>query len=372
MKSKLITIAVIGICALTACQPTEPQATPTISPVPAVTSSPDATPTQPIATDKSADDVWETLDKVAEAAQQYYEKYSNTVAFASQDGLLYEVPAQREVNVKDLLDITELSAEFADENVKILFIKPSDLKGYKDVKTNEDTELAIFTAYPAKDGFALSSYLTHGGILTWDEYNNLMQKYSSNRGNITRPNVSDSQRKEIEKAISESISPAEAVDIRHLAINDKYAFAVASPVNKSGFIKEYVLLKENNAWVVGLSGFESEPYYKLMITNQYPDFSLALIPKYNMYTHAKFIQSDFTNMLTAIYKADLMPEGTQPSFISGNDEFVYVEYEDKKFLICYDRESDNWQFFTIANNTEGEEIMSGFSKDAPYFIMKQA
>ncbi len=372
MKFKSIYIPVIiGMFALTACQPTEPQQTPPVSASPAVSARPQTTPTPPVTTDKSPDEVWDTLDKVAEAAQEYYDKYNSTVAFASQDGRLYEVPAKREVNVNDLLEVTGLTPEDADENIKILFIKPSDLKGYKDVKTNDDTELAIFTAYPTKEGYALSSYLTHGGLMSWDEFNDLTEKYSSNRGNINRPNKDDTQRKEIEKAIAESYSPAEAVDIRHLAVNDKYAFAVASPVNRFGFIKEYVLIKENNAWVVGLRGFESEPYYKLMITNQYPDFSLELIPKYNMSTHAKFIQTDFSNILAAMYSQQLLPEGTQPSFISGNDEFVYAEHEDKKFLLCYDREADNWQFFTIANNTEGEEIMSGFSKDAPYFIMKQ-
>ncbi len=321
------------------------------------------------------DDVWSMVTNVAEAAQYFYDTYSPTIVFVTQNGYLFNVPADSYVKTIDFLELTEMEEKYGDEDVLILYLKTEDLMQFDELDKEHISKdaFSLFAAYETHDGFAIASSSGKCGILTREKLSKLLKSYDVRHGDIVKLGKSNEKSEKIEKAIVDYLKLSSGVDVRFLSANDKYAFAVVSPKGSPDQIRQFVVVNNSGKWSVELSDFEELQNYKEIITESFADFTIALLPPYSMYYHNKYIQKDFTNIIEILKNTDVISEADgEVSFVSGNVDFAYLEFESgKKLLGNYLRAENTWDMNLVETYAEAEELMSSLSSDPPLFLIKQ-
>ncbi len=327
---------------------------------------------------KKLDEVWEMVRNVANASKVYYDEYSKTKIFVTQNGYFYDVLAQSYVQTSDLsnlAEITHIDKKYENESVLLLFLKPSDLANFEqlELETTESDKLQLFAAYETREGYALATAEKDVGILTREKLYYVLEKYNNNNGEIIRLDKESWHTKEIENAISIYLRNEELLDVRYLAKNNKYAFAVVSQKGAPQQIKQFVVLDEDGKWTVALSDFETLKEYKEIITENFVDFPITMLPPYNMFYDAKLIKSDFSEVIATMIEDGIIgEEGSAPSFITGTDKFAYIEFpEDKKFIGYFMQDIKLWNIVPVSNYVEAEKILVDKTKEPPLFIIKQ-
>ena len=313
--------------------------------------------------------------RVAVALQNYFDRNSPTREFITQNGHLYDIPARRYINISHLIYSENLPEEFANKSIFMLYVRPGDLRIYDSITIKDDAPpLMLFAVCETAEGFVIRSGTGCGGIITGTELFELLDRYSSrNHGTLVRLNGISQRAVDIESVISEYLGADLGLDVRFLVCNNKYAFAVVSPRGAPNQIGKFVLVNHGEGWEMGLSGLEQYQQYRTIVTNHFPDISLAIFPSYNLNHHLNFIETDFSALLLTLEQDETFPEMyINPIFISGTDEAVYMELESgDRYVILLNRQTMEWEAFLVNSYIDAEALISDRISDPPLFIVKQ-
>lgn len=321
--------------------------------------------------EKSIEEVWDLVIDVAFAAKEYHSKYNEQAVMISKNGYLFDVPADYYVKPETLLEVTEMNPEFADESVLIFYLKPDDLLEFKDLEVKGSDKLEVFAAYETNDGFIIASSRNGGGILPREDFSELLKKYDTNKGKVIRPTYSSDEYRSIVDTLKNHLE-YEDIEVRYMALNDKYAIAIISPKDNDKNIQFYVLEKEDSTYKVTMENLEKERQFQVIINEKYPDLSYSLLPKFNLYSDLKFMGGSYNKLVEAIKtRGFVFKEDGEEVFVSGTNDFIYVEFESGKKILGFLNEYDEWEINPMSDCFEAEEFMNKIEVNAPTFILRQ-
>lgn len=324
-----------------------------------------------IKTMPSQEAVDETLyNKIASlnnAAKTYFDK--NDASLLCVYGLMYSDETDFTVSASEVAESTGLTVDDnIDDYADILLIRPSDLAQFDSVELRSDTDTTLkpFTAYNSSEGYIISSYEDEGGILTMEEYRNLLGTYASDHGNIVNATEDDETYWDIVAATDFDDTH---YDIKYVAYDEKYAVAVIGGMTEKNNIKQYVLIKKPGGWSVIMDNLESSLTPRYDVNRSYPDMELGLLP---MYTIAEFgtIKTGFVEYEQSLIELELITEDDMPEVYScGAGKFVYIEMTSGKKLLGVVNDSNQLEFYEVGSTNEAISAMLQFQETPPLFIL---
>ncbi|MDR1000363.1 MAG: zinc ribbon domain-containing protein [Clostridiales bacterium] len=311
----------------------------------------------------------------AAAARVYYEKYHDTNEFAAYGGMFYEVPARANVTTMMLYGTPGFDSSFATENVIILYVDPADVpSGIVEVG---DATPSIYAAYPYEDEFVIASSVDCAWV-SRDEMAGLLLKYSADNGPIYRISRGDALYYTTLSALINNANPngfGAPLDVRYMCADDKYISVVASPTQNPLDIREFLLKKNGDEVDIIIDNIENSWQKYADITAIVPDFNISLIPEYSLARDLKDVKSDFLAILDSIRGSGILSEQDgEPEFISGNSEFVFIEFAtDKNLLLHNDGSQLEWKVYLVKTYDEAITRMKEIARVSvpPYFLIRQ-
>jgi len=301
------------------------------------------------------------------AAASYLDQFRSTLAFVSKNGYFFSWPAKMYVTGADLLDLTDLTQDQASHPLAFLYIRPADLG-------RQGTDLAVYAACRTGDTVIIAGDGQEVKRLSPGELDKLLAPYSWDQGDPRRYMDASAANQAIIAALPKS---DKGYDVRHLYGNGVYAALVASPVSQPASIKEYVLKKGADGWAVVLDGLEGMNNRYQTVNAQLPDLDLRLLPAYELTMYLKYVKADFSGLIAAmIQQGSIEKADGDPTFISGTDEFVYMEFGPVEKFICYHDKGDTsgtWKVTAIFSCDDARTLMDKYAtfNPPPYFLVKQ-
>ena len=311
---------------------------------------------------------------VAAAAAGYYASARGHTEFVSRNGYLFNVPRLAFVLPEDLPDIENPDNDHKDANALILFVSAKDAKGLGIAEDESPTDYTILAAAETDGGYALSDPTGSTAIVSEGELAGLLSAYESGGGQITRVKTKDGAFQKILKALAESQNASETYDVRSMAGDGKYVYAVVSPAGHYTAVKEFILAYENGEYKVILDKIERQRHKFAYISRQIPDFNLSMAPRYNLYGELKKMRTNFNPLIEELANAGIaLPEDGALLFVSGNDDFVFLHYESGLRLLGKNNGINEWEFFPVVMYDEACARMRDLSKtgNPPYYLIKQ-
>lgn len=301
------------------------------------------------------------------SAKTYFDE--NDTSLLCVYGLMYSDETDFTVSASEVAESTGLTVDDnIDDYADILLIRPSDLAQFDSVELRNDTDTTLkpFTAYNSSEGYIISSYEDEGGILTMEEYRNLLGTYASDHGNIVSATEDDETYWDIVAATDFDDTH---YDIKYVAYDEKYAVAVIGGMTEKNNIKQYVLIKKPGGWSVIMDNLESSLTPRYDVNRSYPDMELGLLP---MYTIAEFgtIKTGFVEYEQSLIELGLITEDDMPEVYScGAGKFVYIEMTSGKKLLGVVNDSNQLEFYEVGSTNEAISAMLQFQETPPLFIL---
>lgn len=301
------------------------------------------------------------------AAKTYFDE--NNTSLLCVYGLMYSDETDFTVSASEVAESTGLTVDDnIDDYADVLLIRPSDLAQFDSVELRNDTDTTLkpFTAYNSSEGYIISSYEDEGGILTMEEYRNLLGTYASDHGSIVNATEDDETYWDIVAATDFDDTH---YDIKYVAYDEKYAVAVIGGMTEKNNIKQYVLIKKPGGWSVILDNLESSLTPRYDVNRSYPDMELGLLP---MYTIAEFgtIKTGFVEYEQSLIELGLITENDMPEVYScGAGKFVYIEMTSGKKLLGVVNDSNQLEFYEVGSTNEAISAMLQFQETPPLFIL---
>lgn len=301
------------------------------------------------------------------SAKTYFDE--NDTSLLCVYGLMYSDETDFTVSASEVAESTGLTVDDnIDDYADILLIRPSDLAQFDSVELRNDTDTTLkpFTAYNSSEGYIISSYEDEGGILTMEEYRNLLGTYASDHGNIVSATEDDETYWDIVAATDFDDTH---YDIKYVAYDEKYAVAVIGGMTEKNNIKQYVLIKKPGGWSVIMDNLESSLTPRYDVNRSYPDMELGLLP---MYTIAEFgtIKTGFVEYEQSLIELGLITENDMPEVYScGAGKFVYIEMTSGKKLLGVVNDSNQLEFYEVGSTNEAISAMLQFQETPPLFIL---
>lgn len=301
------------------------------------------------------------------AAKTYFDE--NDTSLLCVYGLMYSDETDFTVSASEVAESTGLTVDDnIDDYADVLLIRPSDLAQFDSVELRSDTDTTLkpFTAYNSSEGYIISSYEDEGGILTMEEYRNLLGTYASDHGSIVNATEDDETYWDIVAATDFDDTH---YDIKYVAYDEKYAVAVIGGMTEKNNIKQYVLIKKPGGWSVILDNLESSLTPRYDVNRSYPDMELGLLP---MYTIAEFgtIKTGFVEYEQSLIELGLITEDDMPEVYScGAGKFVYIEMTSGKKLLGVVNDSNQLEFYEVGSTNEAISAMLQFQETPPLFIL---
>jgi len=326
---------------------------------PAPTTSPD--------TSKTNEEVDVMLKESLEGIKLFYESYSPSINYISKNGYLYDIPGKAYVKINELIDTGKISEDYADKNILFLYLKESDLLG-----GSQSMSLSLYTAYETGNGYRIAVSDEEILEISAKDLQAIMEKYVAYHGEIVRFSSGSGDFVQIAKEIQEAVGATADLDVRYMAGDDKYAVAVVSQAGNPVKIEEYVFMKESGSWIIMISNFEGSEKYRVDINKILPDLSMQLLPSYNMRHYTNRMKGNFAEVIEGMKELRLIRDNDgSATFASGTTEYVYLEFQSGKRFVGHLNAEYAWEMFEIQDYAEGEEILLGFDKNPPLFVMKQ-
>lgn len=316
------------------------------------------------------EEVYGVMSQINEACYNYYNNGNENKNLISVYGYLYDDGAEDIVTAEGLLEAGVISCDDEYTNMDILLIKPSSLSIYEGIDINiGDNELELYTALKLKDGYLISSYNNKGGILTTEQYKELLFSYVYEHGAIKNPKSGDAVYEDIMSVVAKE-SGFNKFDVKHIACDDLYAAVVVGDGNNSVDIREYVLTKIDSSWEIILSGLEKEKDIRWLVNYNYPDMELGLLPKYTIAEYGT-VKQGFNPYIESLIELGMVSDGDLPEIYScGVGKFVYFQFESgKKLLGCVD-DNNKLEFFEVGDTEEAIKYMLSYQDTPPVFILK--
>lgn len=313
------------------------------------------------------DDLIEKINILNSAADEYYlyawqeEKFLSIASyFTKQDNTL--------VTVEDIENLLYIDIAEELNNVSFHYIKPADvLELLPGSILEEDLEIiTVFTAVPLENGVYLSSKYDEGGILTSEQYRQLVLNHYFEHGDIINPTKNDKEYSELVELVEAEDPELIGGNVKYIAYDDKYAALVISTNTNPSYSKEFAFEKNNGAWEIIISNLESKQDSKLTVNYSFTDFNLALLPIYEISSFE--IISDLTPYLDLILENGFLID-EEIVYSSGAGKFSYFESSEGTKILAYLQDGSNLVIYEIDNYKEGISLMAQLEENPPVFIL---
>ena len=358
--------------------PSEPPASdisPEPSDNPAVSSETAVQPTPVFSGDpgKSESEIKQMVQNTALAAEKYRSAYSGTNEFVSKNGLLYDFPAEMYISAKKFTEEDGFNMAYADEEVMILYVKAGDMP--PDITNGlEPGQLSIFAAFPSGNNYIASNGYDTASVSA-GAMQGILDRYSADHGPITLIRSDTAAFADVTAAIESSPGLSGPLDIRYMAEDEKYISAVASPRGSPTLIREFILQKTDKGSKIYIDKIEAQWQKFVAINSAAPDVNLDLVPAYNLYGVSKDLKTDFSALLNSMAASGIIPrEDGNPVFISGNSEFVFMEFANGMRMLAHNDDGHNdWKVYQVLKYEDAVLRMKELSilNPPPYYLIKQ-
>lgn len=309
------------------------------------------------------------IKELNEKLDEYYMKMWDSSKFISSYSYFTKYNGE-EVKISDIEESLDYSFPKELKDTSFHFLKPKDLKPFLNDKiSNEDQEiLTVYTAIPIEEGVFISSKYDEGGILSNEEYKNLVMSQSWVHGDIKNPIPDDIEYKEIVKATIEKDSVLKDGNVKHLAHDDKYGIIVMSSKVDPAYIKQYALEKnKDKGWKIIVEDLEMVDS-RIFVNYAYTDFELGLLPKYEI-SEYKNISSKLDSVINQLKSSGDLDNSEKPIYSCTAGNFTYIEYESGLKTLLYKQSKGTTDIFEVDNFKTALSKMIELEKNAPIFIL---
>ena len=335
-----------------------------------------AEPTAPAFTEdpgKSDAEIAAIVQNTASAAEKYRSAYCETSEFVSRNGMLYDFPAEMYISTGDFKPEDGFNQDYAGKDVLILYVKAADMPAELTVGENLD-RLTVFAACRSGNGYMVSNGVK-SSKMTAEAMKAVLNRYSADHGPIEYVRGNTETFMDAVRALVSEPGLEGPLDIRYMAEDGEYVSAVVSPRGDTTLIKEFVLLKGQNGCEIYLDKIETQWQKFVAINEAAPDINLDLIPKYNLCRDTQDLKTDFTALLNSMVSTGVVSSGDGPPvFISGNAEFVFMEFPGGAHMLAHNDDGRNdWKVYKVSRYEDAVLRMGELSKfnPPPYFLIKQ-
>jgi len=319
---------------------------------------------------KTMDEIRHLVDSVAKAAMNFYNEFSSFGTYVTKYGYFFEYSSNNFIKTEDLV-ITDLDPNYAGESVLILYLRPSDLSGYRQLNVKPSDKLEIFAAYETKEGFVIASVNNPGGILPREELHKVLEKYNYVHGEPRVVPYGGADYQQIMEALAKQAGVEANPDIRYLRQDDKYAVAIVSPRDDSTDVNQFVLEKTSGKWNVVIYNYENYDMHKAVINARLVDINLELIPHDDLTVLRKYFRRSYTDVIgTMKMNAFILDEDGAAVYQAGTNNFCYLVFESGKRFLGH-LNNDAWVLYKIDSYEQAVEIMYSLQKWPPLVILKQ-
>jgi len=316
-------------------------------------------------------EVWAMVDEMSRHINEYYDHFSQTVAFLSKNGYLFDSPAGAYVFPRELYGFFDIDERFLDENIMFFYLRPIDLYGFRNISVSERDELVIFTGFETREGFAITGRGEQGGMISREDLSGILDKYSWNHGPISRVDAQSDVFEASMRALAAYTGNNTGFDIRYMYRDERYICLVVSPRHSPLDISMFILEYHGDAVSVQLSNIESFDNHVSAVNNALPGFNHDLLPPYDLGALIGNLTDDFDDLIEAMLYEELISEDhLPPIFISGTSEFVFAEFDSQLIFLAH-IESGNWTIEQVSDYTMAAELLSDLSRRPPLFIIRQ-
>ena len=320
--------------------------------------------------EEAVDDVlYSKIASLNTAAKSYFD--SNRTDLICTYGLMYSDKDNCTVTASAVAKSAGITVDGdIDSYADVMLIKPADLSDYDGIKLKKttDKDLKPFIAYNTSQGYIISSVDDKGGILTKDQYRELLGKYAADHGTVRTPESSDEDYMDISASAASALADG-GYDIKYLACDDKYAVVVIGGTTTPNNIKEYVLIKKSGGWSIIKDGLETSSYPRAEVNNDISDMELGLLPPY---TIAKYgdIKTGFVSYEQTLIKLGMITEEDMPETYScGAGRFAYLELKSGKKLLGIVNSENKLEFYEVKSVSEAISAMTKTEAEPPTFIL---
>lgn len=326
-------------------------------------------------------DLMAQIDNFNYKVDQFYSEMWLEHKFLSKDSYLVKADLER-VIVEEVLDYfgesftefeeLELSEELLD--MAIHFAIPKDLVPYLGEKIS-DEDLNILTVYTAvftDEGVYISSKYDEGGVITEEEYRDLISAHSWNNGDINYlTTIDDSKNQDYEDIIKVIVGQnpdLEGLDVKYLACDEKDAIIVVGSPTYSTDIRQYALSKneESGEWEIlidQLENLETNVYINYRETT----FNLDLLPSYDLKSAEITSHTILVDQLIAMGN---LPDDTITVYACTTGSFGYYIFENEDILLTYTNSDGVVDLFIVDKYEYALEYMLELEENAPTYIIK--
>jgi hypothetical protein len=304
------------------------------------------------------------IDTLNSACTKFYSERKEEAQLVSEYGFLYSLSMEDNITVSKLVKEGYFNgSDEVKDYTDLLLIRPGD---YAEVsgKSADGEELKVFTGFNTKDGYYVSSEGIEGTTLSEEKYNDLVFRYISSHGDITLPESTDLQYKNIVKTLN-----INNIDVKYIAYDEKYAVAVVAPLSDARDVREFMLEKTGDDWSIAIDGIESEKYPKQVVNAKYPDMDFGLFPAYTIADY-DVPKVDMDDYVSSLRKLGLMNDDENYTYGCGTGHFVYIVTNTNKKLLGVLDDNRKLQFYQMNNVTEAKNAMLNIQKTAPTYILK--
>lgn len=313
---------------------------------------------------------WSSIDKIAEAAQNFYSEYFTKTRLITKDGFLYNKASDEIIDINYLCTHEGFDSSFMNYDCDILLLDASDVRAYSEISLKTEKGLTVFVSvkHPTENSYLLTSSKSKGGIISTTKYISLLSKYSQNHGSI-RSLYSDSETyQKILSYIGLYESKYENYFVRSLYMDDKYASVILSPQSNVMDVKHYILQKDGSLWKVVMSGLESESRLMVQVNKALPDFNLGMLPNYSIYDFRHSIKTDYTDLRNAMFSLSMISSSNDILYMYGTEKYCYVVLNNQLKYLCIN-ENGNWTFKQIYRFDEAINYLIKNESMPPTFIV---
>ena len=322
---------------------------------------------------KPEHEIEQIVQNTALAAENYRSAFCETNEFISKNGLLYEFPAEMYVSTGELTEDDGFNMAYSNEEVMILYVKASEMPAGLTGGLEPD-QMTVFAAYPSGNDYIASNGNKTVRISS-DVIKGILDRYNCDHGQITYIGSDTATFADCVAALEGSPGITGPFDVRYMAEDGKYISAVVSPQNSPTFIKEFILLKTDNGSKIFIDKIETQWQKFVAINTAAPDVNLDLVPPYNLCNISKELKTDFSALLKSMVSSGIVSQDEgDPVFISGNGEFVFMEFPNGVRMLAHNDDGRNdWKVYQVLRYEDAVLRMKELSKfyPPPYYLIKQ-
>lgn len=323
--------------------------------------------------DLAADDrLYEEMKKINAAGYGYYNDRFKTDGFISNYGYLYSLTEDKIITVDDIVnegyyELPEGMERMAEADFLLLMPKDVINNGVNVL----DADFACFyTSIRTEEGVFISSPEDEGGMMSYENFRNMLLEYIPEHGEIVYPERNDENYIGIIDAVNEKTGTKKDYDVKHMVCDEKYAVAILGSMDDITDIKGYILSKEDGKWVVSYDKLEKMKDIIAGINMHFPDLAAEMIPKYSIAANGE-IRTDLDKFISGIVSSGVISEDDLPIVYGcGTGQYVYAEFESGVKIVGGVNEKNELECYEVNNAAEAVKVMREFSQSAPIYIIK--